>query len=192
MAIEFEMKYRATAEQQDAVKKAVVGDVATYRMESTYYDTLAGNLSQMRCTLRRRLENKKTVYTLKMPATQGRAEFEVEAEALHQAVPKLCKLSNFAKPELLQQNQLVAVCGAAFTRTAITTAAEGCVVEIALDTGVLTGGGKAIPLCEIEVELKSGSIAAAVAYAENLAAQYQLIPEHQSKFRRAYLLAGGK
>lgn len=192
MAIEFEMKYRATAAQQDAVKKAVIGDVATYRMESTYYDTPNGNLSQMRCTLRRRLENDKTVYTLKMPATQGRAEFEVEAEGLPQALTELCKLSNFAKPELLQQDRLVAVCGAAFTRTALTTAAEGCVVEIALDTGVFTGGGKAIPLCEIEVELKSGSMEAAAAYANKLAAAFQLIPEHQSKFRRAYLLAGGK
>lgn len=192
MAIEFEMKYRATAEQQDAVKKAVIGDVATYRMESTYYDTPNGALSQMRCTLRRRLENDKTVYTLKMPATQGRAEFEVEAEALPQALAELCKLSNFAEPTLLQEGKLVAVCGAAFTRTAITTAAEGCVVEIALDSGVLTGGGKAIPLCEIEVELKSGSPEAAIAYANKLAQQYQLIPEPQSKFRRAYLLAGGK
>ena len=192
MAIEFEMKYQATPEVQEAVKIAVTGDAATYRMESTYYDTPTGDLSQMRCTLRRRLENEKTVYTLKMPAAQGRAEFEVEAEDLPQALAKLCKLSQFPNPELLDAETLIAVCGAAFTRTAITTQAEGCIVEIALDSGILTGGGKAIPLCEIEVELKSGTPDAAVAYANALAQQYQLTPEHQSKFRRAYLLAGGK
>lgn len=192
MAIEFEMKYRATAEQQEAVKKAVIGDVATYRMESTYYDTPNGDLSQMRCTLRCRLENENKVYTLKMPAIQGRAEYEVKAEGLPQALKELCKLSQFPKPELLDMEKLIAVCGAAFTRTAITTAAKDCTVEIALDLGVLTGGGKAVPLCEIEVELKSGSMEAAAAYANKLAQQYALIPEHQSKFRRAYLLAGGK
>ena len=192
MAIEFEMKYRTTPDIQEAVKTAVSGDIATYRMESTYYDTPAGDLSQMRCTLRRRFENEKTVYTLKMPAAQGRAEYEVEAEDLPQALSELCKLSKFPKPELLAQEKLIAVCGAAFTRTAITAAAEGCTIEIALDSGVLTGGGKALPLCEIEVELKSGSPEAAVAYASKLAQQYALIPEPQSKFRRAYLLAGGK
>ena len=192
MAIEFEMKYRATPDIQEAVKTAVSGDIATYRMESTYYDTPAGDLSQMRCTLRRRFENEKTVYTLKMPATQGRAEFEVEADDLGPALEELCKLSRFPKPELLETRKLIAVCGAAFTRTAITTEAEGCAVEIALDSGVLTGGGKAVPLCEIEVELKSGSMEAAAAYADQLAKAYHLTPEHQSKFRRAYLLAGGK
>lgn len=192
MAIEFEMKYRATPEQQAAVKSALSGDTAIYRMESTYYDTPAGDLSQMRCTLRRRLENDKTVYTLKMPATQGRAEFEVEGDHFPQALEKLCKLSLFAKPTLLQESGLVAVCGAAFHRTAITTAAEDCTVEVALDSGVLTGGGKAIPLCEIEVELKSGAPEAAVRFAKTLAEDYHLTPEPESKFRRAYLLAGGK
>lgn len=191
MAIEFEMKYRATPDIQEAIKNAVAGDIAIYRMESTYYDTPAGDLSQMRCTLRCRLENEKTVYTLKMPAAQGRAEFEVEADDLGPALEELCKLSKFPRPELLDTRKLIAVCGAAFTRTAITTVAEGCTLEIALDTGALTGGGKAVPLCEIEVELKSGSMDAAAAYANKLAAAFQLTPEHQSKFRRAYLLAGG-
>lgn len=192
MAIEFEMKYRATPQQQEAVKNAVAGDTATYRMESTYYDTPAGDLSQMRCTLRCRLENDKKVFTLKMPATRGRAEYEVEAEDLPEALAELCKLSKFAKSELLDESKLVAVCGAAFTRTAITVAAEACTVEIALDSGVLTGGSKVLPLCEIEVELKSGTVESATAYAKNLAEQYQLTPESLSKFRRAYLLAGGK
>ena len=190
--VERGMPGRRMPDIQEAVKTAVSGDIATYRMESTYYDTPAGDLSQMRCTLRRRFENEKTVYTLKMPATQGRAEFEVEADDLGPALEELCKLIRFPKPELLDTRKLIAVCGAAFIRTAITTEAVGSTVEIALDAGVLTGGGKALPLCEIEVELKSGSPEAAVAYASELAQQYSLIPEPQSKFRRAYLLAGGK
>ena len=62
-------------------------------------------------------------------------------------------------------------------------------VEIALDQGVLTGRGKAQPLCEVEVELKSGSQEAAVAFAEKLAAEFSLETEQMSKFRRAMILA---
>jgi inorganic triphosphatase YgiF len=62
-------------------------------------------------------------------------------------------------------------------------------VEIALDLGVLRGGEKEIPLCEVEVELKSGSQDAAVAFAEALAEKYALVPEPKSKFARAAALS---
>jgi triphosphatase len=81
------------------------------------------------------------------------------------------------------------VCGARFTRLAAALEIEGAVVEIALDRGILTGGGKEIPLCEIEVELKDGSDAAAIAFADALAEKYGLTAEHRSKYRRALTLA---
>ena len=64
-------------------------------------------------------------------------------------------------------------------------------MELALDQGILTGGGIDLPFCEVEVELKAGSREAATLYAQLLAARYGLEPEHQSKFKRATLLAEG-
>ena len=49
-----------------------------------------------------------------------------------------------------------------------------------------------MPIREVEVELKAGSEAAAVAFAEELAAQFGLTVENKSKFRRAQMLAKGE
>ena len=65
-------------------------------------------------------------------------------------------------------------------------------MEIALDEGVLIGGGREIPLCELEVELKAGSEAAAIQWAQHLAERFCLQEESQSKFRRAFGLAKGE
>ena len=54
-----------------------------------------------------------------------------------------------------------------------------------MDEGFLLGGGKELPLCEIEVELKSGSEDAAAAFAMALAQEYGLRPETRSKIARA-------
>ena len=58
--------------------------------------------------------------------------------------------------------------------------------------GILFAGNKEIPLCEVEIELKSGSDEAAVALAHKLAAQYDLKEEPRSKFRRAMGLSQGE
>lgn len=191
MGIEFELKYRATPEILAAVAQAVTGEVRRFAMRTVYYDTPDRALSRRHCTLRRRMENETSVCTLKMPAgALGRAEFELECGSIEAAVPELCKLSGFQEMKVLASD-LTEVCGARFDRLAITVDAGDCTVELALDQGVLMGGGKEVPLCELEVELRSGSREAAAAYAKALALRYGLVPEKQSKFRRASLLAGG-
>ena len=54
---------------------------------------------------------------------------------------------------------------------------------------MLLGGGRELPLCEIEVELKEGSEEAAAAFAMALAQEYGLRPETRSKIARALALA---
>lgn len=192
MSIEFELKYRATPEILAAVAKDVNGSTRRFAMATTYYDTPSGELSRRHCTLRRRMENETSVCTLKMPAgALGRAEFELECDSIEKAIPDLCKLSGFQELEDLAKAGLTEVCGARFQRLAITVDAGDSTLELALDEGVLMGGGREVPLCELEVELKSGSRQAAAAYAAALALRYGLEPEKQSKFRRASLLAGG-
>ena len=192
MGIEFELKYRATPEILKQVAQNVRGEVQRYAMHTTYYDTADGLLTRQHCTLRRRMENEASVCTLKMPTGgAGRAEYSVECPDIQEAIPELCKLSRFSEQEALLSG-LQEVCGARFDRTYITVEIPGAVVELALDTGILTGGGREAPLCELEVELKSGSQAAVVVYGKALALRYGLQPETKSKFRRAYLLAKGE
>ena len=186
MGIEFELKFRATASALAEMRKKLPGAEQVFAMETTYYDTPQGTLSAKYYTLRRRMENETSVCTLKTPATgEGRNEFEVECPSIEAAIPLLNKASGEALPPVV-----VPVCGAKFTRVAKTIVLSQCIVEVALDQGVLSGGGREIPLCEAEVELKAGSPEAARAYATQLALAFGLEAETKSKFRRAKDLAG--
>lgn len=193
VGIEFELKFRATPEKLNAIRANVPGQEEIFTMETTYYDTQDNALSQHHYTLRRRMENQRSVCTLKTPAGDlGRGEFEVECPDIATAIPILCKLSGLADLPALTAVGVVPVCRARFTRIAKTIVLEDCTVELALDQGILSGGNREIPLCEVEVELKSGSREAACRYALLLAATYGLEQEKHSKFRRALALYKGE
>ena len=192
MGVEFELKFRATPEILQTVAREVTGQVQHYEMRTTYYDTADRDLKKLHYTLRRRMENGVAVCTLKTPAEEnGRREFEVNCRTIAEALEKLCKLPELPELAELTAGGVRSICGAQFDRTAITVALEQCVVELALDQGVLTGGGAELALCELEVELKSGSREAAFLYGKLLAARYGLEVETLSKFARATMLAEG-
>jgi inorganic triphosphatase YgiF len=191
MGREFELKYSCSAEDFEALKADFPGSTPI-EMETTYYDTAGGLLGSFGWTLRTRLENGKSVCTLKTPLPDGsRGEWELDCENIYDAIPALCmagapsQLAEYAK-------NLVVVCGAKFTRLALTQELPGATVELALDKGKLLGGGRELPLQEVEVELKDGSDNAAIAFAKILAEKYHLVPEKRSKYKRALMLAQGK
>lgn len=189
MGREFELKFRATQAQLDAIAGAY-GPFQTITMETTYYDTPTRALSPKKWTLRRRLENGVSVCTLKTPCPDGgRGEWETECGDILSALPALCKLG--CPMELLAHaaEGFVPVCGARFTRQACQICLGDVRLELALDRGVLLGGGREIPLLEAEVELKSGSDRDARDFARELARTFGLEPEHSSKYRRALALA---
>ena len=190
MGVEYELKFRATVEQQAALLAETEGTEQEFDMETTYYDAFDGGLSQRYYTLRRRMENGTSVCTLKTPTTgAGRGEWEILCDRIENAIDKLCELGAPEDLKTLTAAGIKEVCGAKFHRIAKTVKLPDGVVELALDQGVLTGGGKEIPLCEVEVELKEGSVEMTRTYALILAARYGLIPEKGSKFRRALALA---
>ena len=192
MATEFELKYSATPAQLDAIRAAVPGEYEEISMETTYYDTPGNDLSARKWTLRRRLENGVSVCTLKTPASgASRNEWELKCDDIEAAIPELCKLSNLSDLARLTAGGMIPVCGARFTRQARPIRLDGAEGELALDEGILFGGGSEAPLAEVEAELKSGNPEALVAWAEALASQFGLTTEPKSKFRRALDLAKG-
>ena len=189
MGIEYELKFRATPKNQAQLRRELPGQEQQLTMETTYYDTPDRALSRQYCTLRRRLENGVSVCTLKTPAgSLGRQEFELEAPDIRDALPQLSALSGIP----LEGLTITPVCGAKFTRIAKTVVTPECTVEIALDQGVLIGGGRELPLCEVEVELKSGDVRYCDLFAKTLAARFGLKQEPKSKFRRALALYRGE
>lgn len=192
MAIEYEWKFCVSEAVQTAIADALTGPRQQFAMQTTYYDTPAGALSSRRYTLRQRLENNLSVCTLKTPANAGRREWEVVCDEVREAIPLLIAAGAPKELARLTQDGLLPICGARFTRTAITVALPGGVVEVALDRGVLLGGGREVPLWEAEVELKDGTPAVCDRFARELAERFALTPEPKSKFARARALYQGE
>ena len=189
MGIEFELKYAATAADLQRLKERFPG-LRPIAMETTYYDNENGDFSRLKWTFRRRMENEKSICTLKTPMEGlGRAEFEVECGNIDDAIPLLIEQGAPKRLLLLTLPGIAPSCGARFTRLAGLLEIPGGKVELALDEGVLLGGGKEFPFTEVEVELKDGSEEAVTAFAAALAAEYGLKPEHKSKVARARQLA---
>jgi inorganic triphosphatase YgiF len=115
-----------------------------------------------------------------------RGEWETEAADLASALPKLAALGAPVPPA---DTSLQVLCRADFIRRAVLLRLDdGSTAELALDLGTLSGATRSLPLCELELELKSGEPAAARAFAEALAARFSLRPEPLSKFARASAL----
>jgi len=189
MGAEYELKYRADTDTLKSVFTTFPARWQTISMETTYYDTPSRSLSARRYMLRKRLENGESVCTLKTSGKGNmRGEWEIRSDSVNAAVSELCKLGCPAELETLCKEGLVPICGARFTRKAGTLTFLDCTVELALDEGALFAGEKEIPLCEIEVELKDGSVDAADALGRQLADIFDLVPEEKSKFARALAL----
>ena len=164
MGREFEKKFKAPEEQFAAIL-ADFTDLAETKMETTYYDSPFRRLGALHWTLRRRMENGISVCTLKTPTADGaRNEWEVQCSSIMQAIPMLCKLG--APMELMSAtvSGIIPVCGAKFTRLSREITFEDCTLELALDRGVLTGGGKEIPLLALWVNMYTSKETGKVVY----------------------------
>ena len=193
MGVEYEKKFRCEKAVQDAVLATLSGSREDYRMGTTYFDTPTGDLSARKWTLRCRKENDSFLCTLKTPGQgSARREWETEEADIASSIDKLCKLGAPQELKQLCTQGILPICGAEFSRIAITLSYGQSVLEIALDTGILTGGGSAAPIAELEVELKSGSTADADAFAAELAEKFGLEEEPKSKFSRALALYRGE
>lgn len=191
MATEYELKFKTTPAVLAAIADAFGVD-RQIAMQTTYYDTPSGAFSARHCTLRRRLENGISVCTLKTPAGSARGEWETECEDITLALPKLLASGCPEETIRLAEEGLIPICGAEFTRLVKTVMLEHGSVELALDEGFLTSGSRREPLCEVEAELKAGSEELCDAFAQELAERFALVPEQDSKFRRALALYKGE
>lgn len=193
MGKEFELKYAATAAQLAAIRAAYPGQYTTISMETIYYDTPDNTLSARKWTLRRRLENGMPVCTLKTPdGPYGRGEWACRCDSIEEAVSELCKLGVSEELPRLTAAGLVPICGARFIRHACMVPLADGAAELALDKGILLGGGREHPFAEVEMELKTGSEVALLAFAQGLAVKFHLTAEPRSKFQRAFALTKGE
>lgn len=197
MGVEVEYKLRvadadelARLMQSPEVEALRITPWAETRMKTTYYDAPDGRFATRKWTLRRRMENDKSVICLKtpLPERNKRGEWEIESDALDLAAVERLLLLGAPREFLVMYGDgaLAPVCGAEFLRrSAMLEFEDGSRAEIAADSGVLFGPTERMPLCELELELYRGESAQTEALARRLCQTYGLHFEPNSKVSRA-------
>ena len=176
----------------DRLRRAFSGQGAeeTSDFETVYFD-LGEELNARRFMFRARERGGTAVYTVKTPGEGcARGEWECEAASPEEAAKKLASLG--APREIAERAAFPVICGARFTRTAITLRREDAVIELAFDLGELTAPGASAPVCELELELKSGPLAPMTALLGEIMQTYGLRELKKSKYARARALTGAK
>ncbi|MAO13667.1 CYTH domain-containing protein [Marinobacter sp.] len=162
------------------------------RLANRYYDTPDAALNRARAALRVRQSGNRYIQTLK---TQGefvdgahrRQEWEWPLPG-----PEL-DLSLLESTPLKQQldlQQLQVAFETNFTREVVMLETEDAVVEVAVDSGEIVGGGQSRALHEVEFELKSGNPASLMSWARMLADEVPVFLNLVSKAEQGYYLAG--
>ena len=204
MATEIEMKLSVPDKQtldqvlnDPELLQYAKDDFEVRNMFSTYYDTPDNTLHQRKWTLRLRDEGGKLIVAFKtanMSDAAGfftRSEWQCAADSIEAAIPTL--IDQGAPRELkslLKGKGLIPCCSAEFERRSVCLYMdEGVRIEMAGDYGTLSGGGREMPICELELELLYGDAGSLPPLCQQLIAEYNLKEEHRSKYERARYLA---
>ena len=171
---------------------ALVQKKGRLEMEAMYYDTADNLIARCHGGLRLRRKNETRVVCLKLAAESGfggarkaREEYECTAPDIRTGIQNLPAAG---APQdicdcLLQAN-LIELGRTAFTRFWFLLSYQGCTCELAFDYGKLNRNGRVGPICEMELELKSGSEADFDALAVQLQQEFDLKPQPLSKLAR--------
>lgn len=166
---------------------------APAEMEAVYFDTPEADLRRARLAYRVRREGAQWVATLKGGgSSQGglhcRSEWNRPAAG---AEPDLAQFADvLGEQAALAGKALHPIVRTAFVREAVLVECGGSLLEAALDRGLIEAGGRSAPILEVELELKRGSVQAALAFGAQLARHFPFVLEARSKFLRGLLLAG--
>ena len=201
MPIETELKLRLSPDdvarlQRNALLKSLsISKPITQRLYSIYYDTPTLDLNRHGIGLRLRRSGRRWVQTIKGGGgvtaglhQRNEWEFPVLKEQLDFTKitdPALIKL--FSSVEL--RDQLRPIFTTDFKRSSrMLRLADGGEVEFCLDWGEIISGDDRIPLCEVELELKSGRPRQLFQFALELLKSVPFRLENVSKAERGYML----
>lgn len=181
---------------QDTV---IAGSRHTYKLVNRYYDTADRRLTKAGMAYRiRETDGRELEATVKTrgKTVNGFSQRGEYTQPVTKAEPMLTGFSDTIDRQLeafLAGAALEPLFTVTVTRElALLQVSPVTVVELSVDMGRITAGGKEAPIDEIELELKQGMDADLVAYTAALAQEILLLPEEKSKFRRGMELLGYK
>jgi inorganic triphosphatase YgiF len=195
---EIELCFGLTAEAADALLAEFASTTQPFgpprEIASVYFDTPDFALHEKGMLLRNRRQGRTHLLGVKWKKDDAqlfaRAEHEVPVKS---GKPELSQLDRDVRDCLekaLDGAPLVEVFRTEVSRATCHVSAGGARIELALDRGRITGNEADEAICELELELKSGTPDALHAYAASLAARHELRLLPQSKSGRGYLLVG--
>lgn len=196
---EVEVKFRAGAAQTKAVRTSpLLGESKTSparELVTTYFDTAGKDLRRNGLMLRVRRKGRAIpVLSIKWqsPSEEGlfaRGEIEVRCPDGLPAIERFDPATQQRLAAVLEGKPLEPVFETRSKR-AITVFRYGhSEIELAVDDGAITAGDARLPLCDIELELKSGNSIDLLKCASNLASDCELSLEFEAKADRGYRLA---
>lgn len=199
MATETELKLGIDPESVDTLLRHPIlqSKPKQQHLYNTYFDTNDLALTRQKVAVRERRTDQQTLLTIKT-AGQSRnglsQRLEWEGPTTPGAFDFKALVDDVALAESLSRNasQLVPIFSTDFERLAWRVTVEDSLVEVALDRGSIRvrrrGRQATMPICELELELKSGDPAALSLLANQLQTQVALKPLDESKAARGYAL----
>ena len=191
-------EYAARLQYNPLLKSLNVSSPFTKKIYSIYYDSSNFDLRRNGVALRLRREGKRWVQTIKGggSAIAGLHKREEWEASVLKAQPDITKISD---PLLIKlfcvaglRQQLRPLFTTEFNRsTRMLHLPDGSEAEFCLDRGKIIAGNVSLPLCEIELELKSGSPMALFHFALDLLRIVPFRLENVSKAERGYALYSG-
>ncbi|SCK43926.1 Inorganic triphosphatase YgiF, contains CYTH and CHAD domains [Variovorax sp. HW608] len=205
---EFELKFQISPSQRSAVEAAVGrGRSHVTRLRARYFDTADGALAAQHIVLRLRKEGRTWWQTAKAPGGTllERHEHNVElppVSAREVPVPRIERHEGTPVGALIHEAlrkaghdpatvELAAVYGTDVRRTTREMRTGDALVELAFDQGEVSAGERSHALCELEIELKSGSPHSMLELAHRWRNRYALWLDTVSKSARGQRLAQG-
>jgi triphosphatase len=179
-------------------KKVDAGEVSRRELRSIYFDTPQRDLYKAGLSLRVRRDTDRWIQTLK--AEQGvkqglsnPVELETDISGERPSLEAI-RDPHYARSlrKIIGKAELEPVFETLVQRTTRRIKADGAGIELALDAGEVRTHDARQEICEVEFELKRGSVSGLVTAAEALLGEQKFDLGTQSKSERGYELAGAK
>lgn len=176
----------------------ILGDAAQKRHQvTTYYDTSDNLLLTSGLSLRIRWEKDGFLQTVKsrdngIGLANNRKEWEWPVTSGTPHVEHLAAVSELASISGQISGRLVPVIVTDIWRTScLHVVKDGCAAEASLDIGTVASGAMSLPVCELELELKDGEVAALYRLALQLIETAPMWISAESKSARGWTLRNG-
>jgi inorganic triphosphatase YgiF len=164
---ELELKFEVPPQHREALASQLRAHGAReVRLQASYFDTPDGLLAKNRMSLRLRNEGGEWVQTVKSEGTSAvhRLEHNVPRTSSDGRIPALDLTLHGGSSAGKALSKCLGDTGTSLverfttdvSRLLVTGERDGATLELALDGGAIHAGERQLPLCELELELKSG------------------------------------